>query len=98
MRPFAVEVEEVESVVADLAATQRRLEQLAADLDRQMSALHADWAGHAATAHDAARRRWRASLDDLGAALASLAAAGERAAGCYRAGCEDNVAMWRQLG
>lgn len=97
MRPFAVEVEEVESVVCELTAVQRRLEVLAVDLDRQMAALHEGWAGLAASAHGDAHRRWTESLQDLRAALGSLAAAGTHAAGCYRAASEDNLAMWRQL-
>lgn len=97
MRPFEVDVDDVEAVVGDLVATQRRLEALADDLDTQIRALHAGWDGLGAAAHADAHRRWRASLDELRLALATLSAAGARAAGSYRAASGDNVAMWSQL-
>lgn len=97
MRGFAVEVEEVEAVVSDLAATQRRLETLADDLNSQVRLLHGSWQGCGAAAHEAAHRRWRASLDELHGALEALAAAGSNAAESYRAASADNVAMWGQV-
>ena len=98
MRPFTVDVEEVEAVVSDLAATQSCLEALAADLDAQMHALHTGWAGVAAAGHERAHRRWRESLDELGMALSHLRAAGASAAAAYRGASGANAAMWRQLG
>lgn len=97
MRGFAVEPDEVEAVVAGLTATQRRLEALADDLDRQIRALHQGWEGGAAAAHETAHRHWRAGLEELRGALHALSAAGTRAVESYRAASADNVTMWRQV-
>ena len=97
MRAFTVDVEELEAVVADLSATQRQLEHIAADLEIQVRGLHDGWAGVAAVAHQAAHRRWHERLDELRAALTSLAAAGSGAADSYRGASADNVAMWSQV-
>jgi WXG100 family type VII secretion target len=97
MTAYRVDVEELRLVVAEMAACQRALDDLATDADAVTRGLHAEWAGLARDAHVTSYSRWRGEFADMTQALAAIRALGETAEGNYTAAVEANVAMWGQL-
>jgi WXG100 family type VII secretion target len=94
---FAIEVDELHDVVGDLETCECDLGLLAADLERQMLALHGTWQGLAATAQREAHQEWSQGLMAMHAALAELRAAARLAHGHYSEAASTNVDMWRQV-
>lgn len=94
---FSVDLNELDGVVADVQQTENALEQLTADLEAQIRALHTVWEGLAAEAQQAAHRTWEQGMADMRAALADLRAAAHAAHTNYTASAQANADMWESL-
>lgn len=94
---FAVDPDELDAVIADVARCEDELSDLTADLDRQVRALHDVWEGLAATAQAEAHAGWTHGMLAMREALADLRAAARVAHGNYTGAVDTNLAMWRQV-
>ena len=94
---FGVDLEELDSVIADVERTETSLETLTTDLERQIAALQSVWEGLAADAQQAAQLEWDQGMRAMRTALGELRAAARSAHGNYTAGAEANVSMWESL-
>lgn len=97
MTTYDVDVTELRAALAELAACQRDLIGLAADIDHTQEQLQARWAGRAADAQASSYGTWRAGCADMVTALARLRAIVAEADAHYSHAVEDNVAMWQQV-
>ncbi len=95
---FAIDPDELDAVVADIARTEAALETLTGDIERQIVTLHESWEGLAARAQREAQREWEQGLLTMREALADLRAAAARASFNYREAAETNRSMWEELG
>ena len=97
MTTFDVDLDELHSVIATLAACQRALLDLGGDIHEEHVALREHWLGRASDAHTAAYGSWREGCADMVTALAALRGLGEAAEGNYRGAVVANLAMWERV-
>ena len=95
---FAIDPDELDAVVADIARTEAALETLTNDIERQLAKLHLSWEGLAARAHREAQREWEQGLMTMRGALAELRAAADQAGRNYHDAADANRSMWEDLG
>lgn len=95
---FAVDPDELDAVVADIARTESALETLTNDIERQIAKLHQSWEGLAAVAQREAQREWEQGLMTMRQALAELRAAADQASRNYTDAADANRSMWEDLG
>ena len=95
---FAIDPDELDAVVADIARTEAALETLTNDIERQVAKLHQSWEGLAAQAQREAQDEWEQGLLTMRQALADLRAAAEQASHNYSGAAEANRSMWEELG
>lgn len=94
---YSVAPHELEQVVADLVRCERTLEQLTDELEAQITRLHDQWEGLAATAQREAYQTWQQGMDAMRASLAQMHAAGSVAHDNYAKAVATNVSMWDGL-
>lgn len=94
---FAVDLDELDRVVAEMARCGDKLEALVEDVSHRVDLLHATWTGAAASAQADAQRAWEHGFRQMHAALATMRAAAGRAHGNYLRAATTNVRMWGQL-
>ena len=97
MTAFEVDVDDLGEVVARMAACQRRLLELATDVEGLQTTLGTDWSGAAADAQAASYRRWRDDCAAMVTALAGLRAVAAAAEGHYRGAVAANIALWERV-
>jgi WXG100 family type VII secretion target len=95
---FAIDPDELDAVVADIARTESALETLTTDIERQVARLHESWDGLAAQAQREAQDEWEQGLLTMRQALADLRAAAEQASRNYSGAADANRSMWEELG
>lgn len=95
---FAIDPDELDAVVADIARTESALETLTNDIERQIAKLHQSWEGLAAVAQREAQHEWEQGLMTMRQALAELRAAAEQASRNYNEAADANRSMWESLG
>src|SRR5688572_27466022 len=95
---FAVDPDELDAVVADIARTEAALETLTNDIERQIAKLHQSWEGLAAVAQREAQLEWEQGLMTMRQALAELRAAADQASRNYAEAADTNRSMWEGLG
>ena len=97
MTAYDVDLVELRGAVAQLAACQRDLLQLAADIDRAHEGLHSGWAGAASRAEATSYDDWRGGCADMVTALAALRGVALAADEHYSRAVESNVALWQSV-
>lgn len=91
---FGVNTDELMTIVTRIADFERRIEAMIADVDSQLSSLHASWHGSAAAAQADAHRRWTEGAQQMRVALQELHQAGEKAHQNYAGAAQVNLTMW----
>jgi WXG100 family type VII secretion target len=91
---FGVDLDDLDAVVSDVAACERGLTGLAADLARETALLHEAWSGLAADAQLAAQADCDRALRATHDALTRLRTAARAAHGHYTAAAQANLADW----
>lgn len=94
---YAVDLEELEGVIADLEKCERALESLTNDVEHHMKTLQSTWEGLSAQAQAEAQTEWEEGLADMRAALADLRAAARVASDNYQLMISTNTGIWRGL-
>ena len=94
---YAVDLDELDATVAELARCDETLDLLLAELERRVALLHESWAGAAASAHALAHERWDAGFRAMREGLATMRAAGGLADQSYRDAASTNLRMWEQV-
>jgi WXG100 family type VII secretion target len=94
---YAVDLAELEGVIADLEKCERALEALTTDVEHQMTALQSTWEGLSAQAQAEAQAEWEEGLVDMRAALADMRAAARVASDNYQLMISTNTGIWRGL-
>lgn len=97
MTHYAVDLDELESVIDRMSTCQRDLCDLLADVEVETSRIHDGWAGLARDAHVAAYRSWLRDVDEMSAALDELREVADAAHGNYHRAVGANTTMWGQL-
>ena len=97
MTAFEVEVDALREVVSAMASCQRRLLDLAADVEALHAALPPAWSGAAADAHAASYLAWRDDCAAMITALAAVRSLASTADDNYRASVAANLALWEQV-
>lgn len=97
MTAYDVDLGELRAAITELAACQRDMLGLGADIDLAQTDLQARWAGQSADAQAAAYDTWREGCADMVTALAALRGIVARADEHYTAAAAANVALWRQV-
>ena len=94
---FAIDLDELARVVAEMATCHARLHDVADEISRQVHELHGSWEGQAAVAHEVAQRVWDAGFRDMREALAAMRTAADVAHQHYESAALTNVEMWGEL-
>jgi WXG100 family type VII secretion target len=94
---FAVDAGELARVVGQMAACESALQELTADLERRVAALHISWQGESAAAHLLAQAQWEDGFRRMRDALAVIREAGRVAEGNYTAAVKTNLQLWEQV-
>lgn len=97
MTAYDVDLVELRAAVTQLAACQRDLLGLAAEIDHAQQRLRTDWQGRASAARATSYDAWRDGCADMVTALAALRRAVADADDHYSSGVEANLALWRQV-
>ena len=97
MRAYDVDLAEVRLAVARLAACQRDLLGLAADIDHAHDRLQADWLGRASDVQASTYDSWRDGCADMVTALAALRRIVAAADDHYSSAVDANVGLWQQV-
>ena len=95
---YAVDADELASLVDDLARSHVALADLATDLDGQITDLHSSWSGSAADAHAIAQSTWDDGFAGMGEALTRMRQAADTAHRNYTSAASANLRMWAELG
>lgn len=94
---YAVDLGELRATLAELAACQRELVGIAAEIDRTQVQLQSTWTGQSADAAALTYDGWRDGCADMVAALAGLRAIVTAADDSYSRTAEANLALWRRV-
>ena len=96
MTRFAVDLDELDAVIADMATFDERLTTRLAELDDMLAELHGVWTGAAADAQRQAHAQWTEGAAEMRKALLEMRDAARRAHANYSAAAEANARMWSQ--
>lgn len=94
MTAFRADLEALADLTGALIGFDTRADQAVAALDRSVQRLHARWDGDAASAHDAAHRRWLHTNNQLRAAADALRSLVGTAHDNYASAAAANLRMW----
>ena len=94
---FDVDLGELRTALAELAACQRDLVGIAAELDQAQTRLQDGWTGRAADAQVLSYASWRDGCAEMVTALAGLRSIINAADDCYLRAASANVELWRQV-
>jgi WXG100 family type VII secretion target len=92
---FEVDLGELRSVLAELAACQRDLVGIAAEIDQAQTWLQDGWTGRAADAQGLSYASWRDGCADMVTALAGLRSIVSTADEAYARAASTNVELWQ---
>jgi WXG100 family type VII secretion target len=92
-----VDLDELRSLLADLAACQRDLVGIAAEIDRAQARLQDGWTGRAADAQVLSYASWRDGCAEMVTALAGLRSIVSAADESYSRAASAKVELWRQV-
>ncbi|MGV9860463.1 WXG100 family type VII secretion target [Gordonia sp. NPDC003425] len=96
MAAFAVDLDQLEGVVARLGALETELAENLTHLDERATFVHATaWASSAAEAHAEAHRQWALAAKQFHLGLAEMRAAADRAHRAYVGAQSVNTRMLR---
>ena len=96
MTRFAVDLAELDAVIADLRSFESTLRGRLVELDATVDELHGAWSGAAADAQKDAHARWKEGAEEMHRALVEMREAADRAHANYSAAADANARMWRQ--
>ena len=97
MTAYDVDLDELRATLVDLAACQRDLVGIAAEIDQAQSRLQDGWSGRAADAEVLSYDAWRDGCADMVTALAGLRAIVTAADESYSQAASTNVRLWEQV-
>ncbi len=97
MTAYDVDLDELRATLADLAACQRELVGIAAEIDQAQARLQGGWSGRAADAEVLSYDAWRDGCADMVTALAGLRAIVTAADESYSQAASTNVRLWEQV-
>jgi WXG100 family type VII secretion target len=91
---FRVDLDELDALIARMAAFEQRVETLCDDVERDVGRLHGQWSGHAAEEHLQAHREWREGAATMRRSAAELRRVVTTAHRNYAAATSANARMW----
>jgi WXG100 family type VII secretion target len=94
---FDVDLGELRAALAELAACQRDLVGIAAEIDQAQTRLQDGWTGRAADAQVLSYDSWRDGCAEMVTALAGLRAIVSAADESYSRAASANVELWQQV-
>ena len=97
MTAYDVDLDELRATLVDLAACQRELVGIAAEIDQAQARLQVGWSGRAADAEVLSYDAWRDGCADMVTALAGLRAIVNAADESYSQVASTNVRLWEQV-
>ena len=96
-RTYAVDLDELQQKIDEMAAFEKKMEKALGDLDRVVENLHVTWTGQAAVAHREAHARWAAGMEEMRRGLSEMKDAATRAHGNYTSAVQANSRMWASV-
>ena len=97
MTAYDVDLDELRATLVDLAACQRELVGVAAEIHQAQARLQVGWSGRAADAEVLSYEAWRDGCADMVTALAGLRAIVTAADESYSQAASTNVRLWEQV-
>ncbi|MEO6511987.1 MAG: WXG100 family type VII secretion target [Nocardioides sp.] len=94
---YAVDLDELDDVIARMTKFQSLLDRQIAHLDTTVADLHLTFTGAAATAQQAAHQEWARGAREMHAGLGEMIGAAKLAHANYLAAVRANQAMWGPL-
>ncbi|MFI9506288.1 WXG100 family type VII secretion target [Nocardia sp. NPDC052566] len=94
MSGYVADTEQILALVEKARQIGQKIEQRITDVERDIAALHIDWAGQAAEVHRAKHDIWQNEMSDMRSALADLESAAKAARDRYLANVAHNKGMW----
>ena len=94
---YDVDLDELRATLAELAACQRDVVGIAAEIDQAQGRLQERWSGRAADAQVLSYDSWRDGCADMVTALAGLRAIVTAADESYSLAARTNLGLWRQV-
>ncbi len=94
---YDVDLDELRATLAELAACQRDLVGIAAELDLAQARLQDGWSGRAADAQVLSYDSWRDGCAEMVTALAALRAIVTAADDSYSQAVSANVRLWQSV-
>ncbi len=94
---YSLDVDDLATVIDDLARCHTALSELAVDLERRISELHLAWDGQAAQAHRRAQASWDQGFREMRHALARMRQAADTAHSNYTSAAAANHQLWEQV-
>jgi WXG100 family type VII secretion target len=97
MTAYDVDLAELRSALAELAACQRDLVGIGSEIHHAQGRLQEEWSGRSASAQAMSYQSWRDGCADMVTALAALRATVAAADESYSRAASANVELWRQV-
>ena len=94
---YDVDLDELRATLAELAACQRDLVGIAAEIDQAQGRLQEGWSGRSADAQVLSYDSWRDGCADMVTALAALRGIVAAADEHYSSAVEANLGLWQQV-
>jgi WXG100 family type VII secretion target len=94
---YAVDLDELDRVIGDIAAFTQRLEARLEEANARVRTLHTTWSGAAADEHNLAHQRWAASEQQMREGLAVMRGIAATAHSNYTRAVTANSTMWGSL-
>jgi WXG100 family type VII secretion target len=96
-RTYAVDLDELQQKIDEMAAFDQKIEKALGDLDRVVENLHVTWTGQAAVAHREAHAEWVEGMEEMRRGLTAMKDAAARAHGNYTSAVQANSRMWASV-
>jgi ESAT-6 family protein len=96
-RKYAVDLDQLQQRIDEMAAYEQKIEQALQHLDQVVEGLHLSWTGQAAVAHREAHEQWVAGMKEMRTGLLEMRNASTRAHGNYASAVEANSRMWASV-
>ena len=94
---YAIDLDGLDEVIADIEACERELERLTTELSLRIRELQGQWDGLTATAQREAHQQWEQGMDAMRVALVEMRSAARVAHGNYALAISTNLDMWADL-
>jgi WXG100 family type VII secretion target len=95
--PYRAGLSEMQTLIDRAGTIEKTIENCLRQIENRMAALHIEWKGNAASAHEYSHRRWLQAAYDMHAVLQRMQGETGRALEIYTGLVEHNTRMWPEV-